>query len=263
MKRWNTMTIILIIKNLIKTGEIMDINIYCDESCHLNYKNENVMGFAGISCPNSKIKDVNSNIKEIKVNHGVSPYQELKWSKISKSNLQLYKEVIKYFFIDDDLSFRTIIIINKDKLKFTPNNTKADFYYKMLYLMIIKILNPENQYKIFLDIKDTISSKKIKNLRKFLNSTKIDYNYKKIITDIQTIRSYESNILQLTDILLGALTHYHKKKFNSPAKQELINYIKEKSHKTLDSSTLINEPKFNIFISNAEKMKLRGEDDLF
>jgi len=238
------------------------INLYCDESSHLNYKDENVMGFAEIECDYSKIKEVNSYLKELKRNFNISEHQELKWSKVSKSNLKLYKSFINYFFIDDDLRFRATIIKDKTKLKFTETNTKSDFYYKMLYLMIIRVVNPANQYNIYLDIKDTNSAKKINTLQNYLNSTKIEYNVTNTILKVQTIRSYESNLLQLADILLGAIIYHHKKEFKNEAKKELVEYIKSKSYKSLDRSTLSNELKFNLFISDANRMKLRGEDEL-
>lgn len=239
------------------------INIYCDESCHLDYNtSEGIMGFGGIECKLSKIKEINSYIAEIKKKYNISPYQELKWSKICNTNKDLYKDIINYFFIDDDLKFRTIIITNKSELKFTKKNTKSDFYYKMLYFMLIKILNPVEKYNIYLDIKDTNSSKRIKKLESYLNNTKIDYNVKNTITKIQTIRSYESNLIQITDILLGAIVYYNRGLCSNNAKNEIIEYIKQKSQKLLNKSTLRNEPKFNIFICNARRMQLRGEDEL-
>ena len=240
----------------------MLINLYCDESCHLNYGNDEVMGFAGIEAPYEKIKEINENLKEIKSDFKISPYQELKWSKVSNSNVELYKKFISCFFIDDDLNFRATLIKNKSQLKFTKRNTKSDFYYKMLYFMIVKRLQPQNVYNIYLDIKDTNSAKRIKTLELYLNRTKLDYDVTNAINKVQTIRSYESNILQLTDILLGAIVYYNNGNHNSKSKNILVNYIKEKSKKSLIKSTLANESKFNIFISDAKKMKLRGEDEL-
>lgn len=239
-----------------------EINIYCDESCHLDYSSNEVMGLGGIECPVAKIKEVGRNLKEIKRHFGIPEHQELKWSKISPSNLELYKGFINYFFIDDDLRFRGTIIKNKSRLRFTKKNTKSDFYYKMLYYIIIKRINPENRYNIYLDIKDTNSAKKIQTLKRYLNQTKLDCNVSEVVKSIQTIRSYESNILQLTDIILGAIVHLNNGYSESKAKAELISYIKEKSEKSLIRSTLLSEPKLNVFFSDADRMRLRGEDDL-
>lgn len=237
------------------------INMYCDESSHLNYKDENVMGFACVTCDISKLKEINNNIREIKSNFKIPIRQELKWSKISPSNVYLYKSILNNFFVDDDISFRCLIIKNKNKLTFTRKNNPFDFYYKMMYTMIIKILNPVNEYNIYLDIKDTNSAKRIKSLESYLNNTKLDFNLRNTVLKVQTIRSYESNLLQLADILLGALIYTHKGEFKSKAKNEIVEYIKYKSNKQLLKSTLISEQKFNIFIADAKKMRLRGEDE--
>ena len=240
----------------------MELNIYCDESGHLNYQDDKVMGFAGIECPYEKVKEVCNYLKEIKVDCGYPKYQELKWSKVCPKNLDLYKRFINYFFVDDDLHFRATIIKNKSKLKFTKHNTKPDFYYKMLYYMIIKRINPSNKYNIYLDIKDKNSAERISRLKQCLKNTRLDYDEKQTILKVQTIRSYESCLLQLADILLGAITYANNGYKTSTAKTALVSYIKEKSNKTLVNTTLFNEDKLNLFISDAQKMKLRGEDEL-
>jgi len=239
-------------------------NMYCDESCHLNYKDESFMGFSALVCNIDKIKEINQNLMEIKSKHNISVHQELKWSKISNTNFELYKDVINYFFIDDDLSFRTFIIKNKQSLKFNQKNTKMDFYYKIMYFMIIKYINPNFKYNIYLDIKDTNSSKRINNLKLYLNKAakKIDYNVTNTISKIQTVRSYESNLLQLSDILLGAVMYANRFPDANTAKNKIVNFIKQKSGKKLTQQTLLNEQKFNINISDATKMKPRGENEL-
>ena len=41
------------------------------------------MVLGAIWCPQTKIKEINDRIKEIKVRNGVSEIMELKWTKIS------------------------------------------------------------------------------------------------------------------------------------------------------------------------------------
>ena len=68
-----------------------------------------------------------------------------------------------------------------------------------------------------------------------------------IIGIIQLIRSHETEILQLTDLLIGALGHLYRGEQKSAAKQALISRIIERSHYSLMRSTLLMEKKFNIF----------------
>ena len=42
------------------------INIYCDESCHLEHDKQNVMAIGGIACPNYAKFNVYEDIKKLR-----------------------------------------------------------------------------------------------------------------------------------------------------------------------------------------------------
>ena len=81
----------------------MLFNIYCDESCHLEHDGINVMVLGSIWCPQSKLKEINHRIQEIKARNGIKKEAELKWTKLSPSQQDAYLDLINYFFDDDDL----------------------------------------------------------------------------------------------------------------------------------------------------------------
>ena len=54
------------------------INIYCDESCHLEHDKQKVMAIGGIACPNYAKFNVYKDIKKIKEKHSIMSYQEIK-----------------------------------------------------------------------------------------------------------------------------------------------------------------------------------------
>ena len=66
-------------------------------------------------------------------------------------------------------------------------------------------------------------------------------------------RSHEVEILQLTDLLVGATAYVNRGLANSKAKNELINLIKHRSKYSLTKSTLLKERKFNVFIWEPQK----------
>ena len=84
-------------------------NIYCDETCHLENDRINDMVIGAIWCPQSKLNDINQRIKRIKIRNGISPSAELKWTKISPAKIEVYKDLVDYYFDDDALHFRAII----------------------------------------------------------------------------------------------------------------------------------------------------------
>ena len=67
---------------------------------------------------------------------------------------------------------------------------------------------------------------------------------------MQPIRSHESTILQLTDIIIGALTYYYRKLNKNQSKVKVVNTIREKSIYGLDQNTPYMKDKFNILIWN-------------
>ncbi len=233
------------------------INVYCDESCHLENDGINVMGLGGLWCSKVKVKEINQRIKDIKIRNGVNPNSEIKWTKVSPAKKQLYIDLINYFFDDDDLHFRGLIVPNKSALEHEKyNQTHEDFYYKMYFEMLKTVFSPALIYNVYVDIKDTNSAKRIKKLEDVCCNSFYDFSHR-IIRNIQPVRSHEVQVMQLVDVLLGALV-YANRKFDpvekrSETKKELVELIKKRSGYSLVRTTLLKEEKFNVFVWGATR----------
>jgi hypothetical protein len=110
------------------------INIYCDESCHLESSRittENrFMVLGGIACLDDKKQKIFEEIKRIKSDNGLQHYSEVKWAKVSLNKMATYETLIRYFFTCESLTFRAVII-DKNQLKHDAlNHSHNDFYYK-------------------------------------------------------------------------------------------------------------------------------------
>jgi len=224
----------------------MDFNIYCDESNHLEHDSIPPMVLGAVFVPTEKAKKVNIRIREIKAKHNLPADFEAKWTKISPSKIAFYKDLIDYFFDDDDMRFRAIVIDKNhlDHGKF--QQTHDEFYYKMFFELLSKILEPANKYFIYLDIKDTQGRKKVSKLREVLSNNMYDFQ-RDIVKEIQQVRSHEIGVLQIADILIGAMQFANRKDLESAAKKQLIERIRERSGYDLLKSTLLLEKKTNIF----------------
>ncbi|HXK77674.1 MAG TPA: DUF3800 domain-containing protein [Oscillospiraceae bacterium] len=225
-------------------------NVYCDETCHLEHDGINVMVLGAVWCPQSKLKDINQRIRQIKERNGVSPTMELKWTKISPAKIDMYRDIVNYYFDDDDLHFRAVIIPDKSKLDHQHfNQTHDDWYYKMYFDMLKVIFNPTDRYEVYIDIKDSNSYRKAQKLKEVCSNSMYDFS-QSIIQRLQPIRSDEVQIMQLVDILIGAVG-YENRVFpedfkKSPAKQEIIDLIKGRSGYTMTKTTLLREEKLNL-----------------
>lgn len=225
----------------------MEYNIYCDESCHLKSNNSKYMLIGAVYCPKFKVKKINEYIEHLKENYNLSNKIELKWNKIDKKTEKLYLDIIAYFFNNDDLKFR-VIVIDKTKLNHEKyNQTENDFYHKSYYEMLKYIIIPGNSYNIYPDIKDTNSYYYHQIMLDYLRFKMSDTN-KKTIKKVQPIRSYEAPILQINDILIGALSYYYRGLSENRIKLTIVNEINKFYQNSFDVSSYYNNTKFNIFI---------------
>ena len=234
-----------------------EYNFYCDESCHLEHDNSNVMVLGAVWCPKEKMHEINERIKQIKVRNNVPVTAELKWTKVAPVKRQVYEDLVQYFFDEKDLHFRGLLIPNKKDLHHEEfNQTHDDWYYKMYFSMLKAMLLPTEKYNIFIDIKDTHSSQKAQKLQEVIRNSIYDFS-KNIIKQVKPIRSEEVQIMQITDILIGAFCYknrkFPKEEKRSQAKNDLIKLIQQRSNYSLEKSTLLREDKFNLFIWKARE----------
>lgn len=226
-------------------------NIYCDESCHLENDHQKAMVLGAIWCPVESIRKINENIREIKKKHNIHPFWEIKWVNVSPGKIDFYIDIIRFFFNNEELHFRAIVIPDKNRLNHALfNQTHDDWYYKMYFRLIKAILQPHFSYNIYLDYKDTRGGEKIQKLNMVLSNSLYDFD-RKIINRIQLVSSKEIEIMGLADLIIGAVSYVNRDLSSSHAKLSVINKLRELSGYSLQRSTLLREDKMNIFIWQA------------
>ncbi|MCK5131580.1 MAG: DUF3800 domain-containing protein [Candidatus Sabulitectum sp.] len=225
-----------------------ETNIYCDESCHLPSDSMRCMVLGALWCSTSSASKFNTEIAAIKAKHNLTRYFEIKWTKVSQSKLNFYIDLLDYFFDNTSLGFRGWVIPDKSILRHDDfNQTHDDWYYKMYFYLIRNIIDTRCTYNIYLDIKDTRSREKLQKLDEVIRNAHYDFS-RGIINRIQHVHSHDINLLQLADLLIGALSYHCRQLKGSSAKLVLIRKIKERTGFTLNSNTLPSERKFNLCI---------------
>ena len=225
---------------------IEQINFYCDESRYLEHDKSRYMVLGMVFCPQNYCKEINGRIIELKKEFKINKDAETKWSKISKSRFDYYDELIDYFFRNNKISFRAVIIDKKtlNHKKFNQNHN--DFYYKMMYYLISRKINPFTKNKIYLDEKDTHNSERARSLADILKNKYHDNN-SNIIRPIQVIKSTEVQIMQLTDILIGAISYeLNEKDKNNLSKNLIIEKIQNKINYQFKKKRTVNSSKFDL-----------------
>jgi hypothetical protein len=222
-------------------------NIYCDESCHLEKDHQQVMVLGAVWCPVERVREISTRLREIKLRHGLPADFEIKWTKVSPAKVQFYLDVIDYFFDDDDLLFRALIVPDKSLLRHAEfGQSHDDFYYKMYFDMLKVLFSPDARYRVYLDIKDTRGAVKIAKLHDVLCNNQYDFS-RQIIERVQLVRSHEVEPLQLADLLIGAVSYVNRNLSTSDAKQALVDRMRRRSGYGLTRTTLYREDKVNLF----------------
>lgn len=222
-------------------------NIYCDESCHLENDREPVMVLGAVWCHKSQSKSISQDLHNIKQKYGFDQKFEVKWKKVGSQKIDLYRDFVNYFFDNSDLHFRCWIAEKQglDHSRFDGQNHDL-WYYKMYFGMLKVIFSPQDEYFIYLDIKDHWGGVKVKKLHNVICNSMYDFN-RNIVKHIQIMHSYESELLQLADLLIGAVSYVNRNLGGNKGKEELIEIIKTRSNYNLTTKTLFKEDKFNIF----------------
>lgn len=223
------------------------INVYCDESCHLEHDQSSVMVLGAIWCLKKNIAQHAQRLREIRLRHNISSSFEIKWTKVSKAKINFYLDVLDYFFDNSCLHFRALIIPDKSLLNHKNfHQTHDDWYYKMYFDMLKIIIDSDYKYHIYLDYKDTSGASKIAKLHNVLANAHYDFS-KDILEKIQLARSHEVELLQLTDMLIGAISYANRDLSGNQGKEILVARMKARSGFCLLKSTLPKESKVNLF----------------
>ena len=232
-------------------------NVYCDESCHLENDRQKVMVLGAVWCPLDKRREIAERLRDFKEKHGLSAKFEAKWTKVSPAKKKFYLDLIDYFFDDDDLHFRALIVPDKAKLQHSafPGQDHDTWYYKMYFDMLKVILKPNAQYRIYLDIKDTRGAEKATKLRKVLCNNMYDFS-RQVIERLQLVQSHEIEQMQLADLLIGAISYLNRGLHSNAGKIAVIQRMKKRSGYTLTKSTLLKEEKVNLFRWHATEVEI-------
>jgi len=221
------------------------INIYCDESCHLEHDGLPLMVLGAVWCPTDKSAEMAKRLRELKAKHRMPDRYELKWTTVSKGRADYFQDVMDYFFDDDDLHFRALIA-SKDGLRHDDHGqTHDEWYYKMLFEMLKVLLDPEKRYRVYFDYKDTYGSRRIKKLHEVLSNSLYDFS-REIVERVQLVRSHEVELMQLSDFLIGAVGYVNRGLSQNPTKSALVERMKERSKLLLTRTTLLRAEKVNL-----------------
>ncbi len=208
-------------------------------------------------CPNDAVRSISEAVRELKRKHGLKAADqtshgfEAKWSKVGPGKADFYEALVRLFLDDDRLHFRAVVVPDKTSLDHGAFDQSHDeFYYKLYYMLLLRLLEDQsNVYEIYLDIKDGRGGPKTKKLHDYLCAKLKDHQCE-VLRRVEQIRSHESEIMQLCDLLLGAISYYNRGEVGSSTKLKLIDLLATHGRlypRDLSSTSYLSEQKLNLF----------------
>jgi hypothetical protein len=224
-------------------------NVYCDESCHLEHDGVPVMAWGAVACQAGETRAVGEAIRALKAAHGLRAGFEAKWTKVSPAKVAFYLALIDLFLADERLRFRGLVVPDKSKLdhgRFAQSHD--EWYYKMYFTMLRPMFCAPHRYRIYLDVKDTRGGPKTRKLHDVLANSLYDFNHQ-TVERVQQVRSHESELSQIADLLIGALTYANRGLATSAAKAAILERLRARlGPHALTQTSSFGAAKFNILM---------------
>ena len=222
----------------------MDFEVYCDESNPEFFKSrldgENYVLIGSIWIKAEDRPAHKTAIKLIREHHQVGG--EFKWTRLSPSRVEFYTEIVDWFFGASEARFRIIVlpVIELDDKLHKYDNELAfyKFYYQVLHHWILD----HNNYRIFVDTRTNRLHERLKTLERCLNYANLTSE-----VTIQALPSDELDLIQVADVLIGAVGYSFHGRKESKAKLQVVEAIKKKIGGEI-RTTRKTEEKFNVFL---------------
>jgi hypothetical protein len=215
--------------------------VYCDESNTEGGKPYPVYG--AILIPLDHIVEVQRQLKAWRHREGV--YDEVKWNKVSGSRrLATYKSLVDLLFTlakQRELLHFKAIVLDRHAPEYRTYSKGDDelgfykFYYHWLLRYFAKFpLLHRCQLKVIIDERpaQADSLTHLTRLKYMLNNgirKELDATATDVVTDVQTLNSKHSDLLQAADVLMGAIGFqcqgFHLRPNANKEKVELARYL--------------------------------------
>lgn len=223
------------------------IHVYTDES---RLKGERYMLIGGLWVPASAEPVLRADIERFRAATNLTA--ELKWKKVSRTKLPLYEDFANIFFRHCDAVFHCIVVdvTLLDYATFSRGDDELGFY-KFYYQLISRKLVHGSEYLVFTDERRNRKSSRLDVLKICVNRWWAKENGMPAAQPVRTVEprnSKSEDLIQLVDVLLGAVGYVWNGHSASPPKLALVRHLERSlGSPSLGLPTPRSSRKFNIW----------------
>ena len=218
--------------------------IYSDESSITDHR---YMLIGGLWVPWDEELAVKASLMAVRAKYQLRA--EMKWTKVTTAMLQPYKDFVDVFFEHCSVSFKCIVLDTHilDYKTFHLGDKELGFY-KFYFQLISRNLHYDNEYWLYMHRRTDRKPYRLESLKNAVNGWWWNQAYVQPLHHIEPRKSRADDILQLDDIILGAIASAWNQKAKRESKTELKKYIAEKlGRPTLRHASSPSAPKVNIW----------------
>jgi hypothetical protein len=201
----------------------MEYNIYCDES---SITAKRYMLIGGLWVPWHAEDQLRDTLLHVREKHHLGA--EMKWKKVSQSKLVAYKEFVNAYLCAPWVEFKCIVLdTHMINYRDFHNNDKDLGFYKFYFQIISRNLSPYNLYWLYPDDRSNRHRDSLLTLKRAVNGWWRNQGVKpNLLQAVEPRNSKKDDLLQLADILLGAIASEWNQDASSAGKLELADYIR-------------------------------------
>jgi len=175
---------------------------------------------------------------------------EVGWKRVSKNREGFYLALLDWFISNDELQFRCLVADKQSLHHDIHSGGDSELgFYKLYYQLLVHWLTPECSYRLYLDWQQNRQKDRFSELRRILG---LKLSSRLQIVSLEPAESNELELMQLTDLLSGAVGYVWNQRDLSPnaskMKVKLARHLASSlGWPDLLYSTSPDEQKFNIF----------------
>ena len=225
----------------------MEFEVYCDESrpdlLGSNKPQGQFMVLGSLWLHKEDRNTLKTAIHNLRDQHKIGG--EFKWQKASPSRSDFYKQLVEFFHNEGDrLRFRCIAVDQSQvDLQLYHDDDQELGFYKFYYQMLHHWILDFNDYSIFCDFKSNRARDRLQVLQRCLAHA----NLSSTVSTVQAVRSDESVLIQVADVLTGiASARLNQALVSGSAKEEVVGHLESCLGRRI-SHTPCSESKFNVF----------------
>ena len=199
------------------------IHVYADESRQNAHR---FMLFSALFVPRGAAENaLLADIAAFRVRQ--SARAEMKWGKISRAMLPVYRDFIDLFFAHPAAQFRCLVVdAHQVDLRQYHDDDPETAFYNFYCLMLSRNMQIENRYLVLTDERSNRECNRLADLRDNINRYWQEKGaVNNVAVNVEPLNSKESDLLQIVDVLLGAVGYAIEEFTTSEARLELTRHI--------------------------------------